>query len=169
MTPKTLLYSSPLGPLALTGDDHALAQLHFLDTPLPCPFPAPHDIPAPLQETCHWLDLYFQGKRPDFLPPLNPAGTPFQLKVWNYLLTLPYGTTTTYGKIAQDIARKEGQRNLSPQAVGNALARNPILILIPCHRVLGAQNTLTGYAAGLPRKHALLALESPQPPPAEGI
>ncbi|MGN0866460.1 MAG: methylated-DNA--[protein]-cysteine S-methyltransferase [Oligosphaeraceae bacterium] len=156
----TLLYSSPLGTLLLAGDDHALAELRVLDTPSPPPDEPPRPIPAPLRETVRWLDLYFQGRKPDFLPPLRPAGTPFQRKVWNHLLALPYGTTKTYGELARELARDEGLPRMSPQAVGAALARNPILLLIPCHRVLGAKGKLTGYAAGLPRKQFLLSLET---------
>ncbi len=103
--------------------------------------------------TCQWLDHYFAGLIPDQLPPLSLEGTPFQKKVWEALLTVPYGHTATYG----DIARSIGCR--SSQAVGQAIHRNPVAIIIPCHRIIGADGSLTGYAAGLSTKTALLRIE----------
>ena len=100
-----------------------------------------------------WLSQYFNGEKPDKLPPLAPKGTPFQQKVWGALLDIPYGKTLAYG----DLAKKLGCK--SPQAVGGAVGRNPISILIPCHRVVGVDGKLTGYAGGLDKKAALLKLE----------
>ena len=110
------------------------------------------DLPI-FKETCCWLDLYFRGENPDFTPPLNPQGTPFQQKVWRELLTIPYGQTTSYGAIAKRINCR------SAQAIGQAVHNNPIAIIIPCHRVIGADGSLTGYASGLDVKQPLLMLE----------
>jgi methylated-DNA-[protein]-cysteine S-methyltransferase len=108
-----------------------------------------------IQETIRQLTEYFEGKRQEFDLPLAPAGTPFQKKVWAALQTIPYGETRTYGQIACQIGNPKACR-----AVGMANHRNPLLIVVPCHRVVGADGTLTGYAAGLERKQMLLELES---------
>ena len=105
-----------------------------------------------------WLDLYFAGKEPHFMPALSPDGTAFQQAVWEILRTIPYGETTTYGAIAKRLEKNTGKR-MSAQAVGGAVGRNPISILIPCHRVIGADGGLTGYAGGLDKKEYLLGLE----------
>ena len=105
-----------------------------------------------------WLDVYFSGRKPDFTPPTAPAGTAFQQSVWEILRTIPYGETTTYGAIARRIEQNTGCR-MSAQAVGGAVGRNPISILIPCHRVIGADGSLTGYAGGLDKKERLLQWE----------
>lgn len=105
------------------------------------------------KETCHWLDLYFRGESPDFTLKLSPKGSPFQQKVWQELLKIPYGQTITYGAIAKRIGCR------SARAVGQAIHRNPIAIIIPCHRVIGADGSLTGYASGLNRKEKLLKIE----------
>ena len=106
-------------------------------------------------EVRRWLDIYFSGHEPDFMPPLSLTGTAFQQRVWKELLTIPYGQTVTYG----ELARRLGCR--SAQAVGGAVGRNPISIIVPCHRVIGANGNLTGYAGGLDKKRALLTLENP--------
>ena len=113
-----------------------------------------------LSKTKQWLDDYFAGRRPDFAPPLKPQGTPFQELVWQLLLDIPYGATTTYGELAQAVAQRLGKERMSAQAVGQAVGHNPIAVIIPCHRVLGKNGQLTGYAGGLERKKALLALEA---------
>ena len=105
-----------------------------------------------------WLSTYFSGSDPGFLPPLHPSGTDFQLLVWKELLTIAYGTTTTYGHLADRIASSNGHR-ASARAVGRAIGSNRILLLIPCHRVIGSDGSLTGYAGGVKRKASLLALE----------
>ena len=105
------------------------------------------------EDTRRWLDLYFNGMGPDFTPPINPQGTLFQQKVWHELLSIPFGQTTTYGAIAKRLNCR------SAQAVGQAIHRNPIAIIIPCHRVIGSDGSLMGYAAGLDIKRALLQLE----------
>lgn len=142
-------YESPLGRLLLASDGKALTRLQFsaeqYNTNL-----QNHPV---LTKTCRWLDTYFRGERPDFMPPLTPEGTPFQQTVWRELQTISYGHTLTYG----DLARRIGCR--SAQAVGGAVGRNPIAILIPCHRIVGADGSLTGYAYGLHRKQHLLQIE----------
>jgi methylated-DNA-[protein]-cysteine S-methyltransferase len=112
-----------------------------------------------------WLESYFSGcnPAPNFI--LNPKGSIFQKKVWKFLLQIPYGKLTSYGKIAGRLAAQEGLTSMSAQAVGGAVGHNPISLLIPCHRVVGANGNLTGYAGGLDRKAALLRLEGAQPLP----
>ena len=135
--------------LTLVSDGKSLTELKFGE---PEENTNHQDLPI-FKETCRWLDLYFSGNKPNFTPPLNPQGTPFQQKVWQELLRIPYGETTTYGAIAKRINCR------SAQAVGQAIHRNPIAIIIPCHRVIGADGSLTGYASGLDIKEKLLELE----------
>ena len=110
-------------------------------------------------ETDRWLTLYFSGRDPGFTPALRPEGTDFRRAVWDILLTVPYGRTTTYGEIAALVASKTGSVRVSARAVGGAVARNPVSLIIPCHRVIGADGSLTGYAGGTDRKLFLLRLE----------
>lgn len=149
-------YASPLGPILLAADETGLTGLWFEGQKY---FPSflgvdyqEKETPV-LTETVRWLDVYFSGKDPGFLPPLHPQGSPFRQTVWDILLTIPRGQTITYG----EIARRLGVR--SAQAVGGAVGHNPISILIPCHRVVGSDGSLTGYAGGLDRKTRLLQLE----------
>lgn len=111
------------------------------------------------QTTKRWLDLYFQGKIPDFMPALRLEGTPFRKAVWEILLSIPYGQTMTYGEIAGKLAEQRALLRMSAQAVGNAVGHNPISIIVPCHRVVGSGGSLTGYAGGVKKKAVLLALE----------
>ena len=111
------------------------------------------------EEAKRWLDIYFSGKEPDFMPPLAPAGSGFRQMVWEILQAVPYGQTITYGQIAEKCAEKLGRASMSAQAVGGAVGHNPISIMIPCHRVLGARGSMTGYAAGVEVKERLLRLE----------
>ena len=143
-------YSSPIGTLIMVSDGTSLTELKFggLNER---PNNQDHRI---FKETRRWLDLYFNGKKPDFVPPLKSQGTPFQQKVWHELLKIPYGETTTYGNIAKRIGCR------SAQAVGQAIHRNPIAIIIPCHRVIGADGSLTGYASGIDIKQRLLRIEN---------
>ena len=149
-------YASPLGPILLAADETGLTGLWFEAQKY---FPSflgveyqEKETPV-LTETVRWLDVYFSGKDPGFLPPLHPQGSPFRQTVWDILLTIPRGQTLTYG----EIARRLGVR--SAQAVGGAVGHNPISILIPCHRVVGSDGSLTGYAGGVERKARLLQLE----------
>lgn len=143
-------YHSPIGPITLVSDGTSLTELNFGGSQ---DLKDQHDLPI-FTETRRWLDLYFSGQQPSFTPPIHPQGTPFQQKVWQELLKIPYGQTTSYGTIA----RKIGCR--SAQAIGQAVHRNPIAIIIPCHRVIGADGSLTGYASGLDIKRRLLQLEN---------
>ena len=110
-------------------------------------------------QTSEWLDCYFSGKKPDFTPALQLNDTPFRIAVWKILQQIPYGEVVTYKDIAQEIARQKGISSMSAQAIGGAVGHNPISIIIPCHRVIGSNGNLTGYAGGLDRKINLLALE----------
>lgn len=112
-----------------------------------------------LELTKKWLDIYFSGKEPNFNVPVKMVGTPFQLKVWKLLQKIPYGKTTTYGCLAEEIAKEYGIKKMSAQAVGNAVGKNNISIIVPCHRVMGANCNLTGYAGGIENKIKLLKTE----------
>lgn len=111
-------------------------------------------------ETMRWLDIYFQGKEPGFTPLMRPEGTEFRRAVWEILLTIPYGKTMTYGEISKMIAKQRGVAHMSAQAVGGAVGHNPISVIIPCHRVVGTNGNLTGYAGGIDKKAQLLNLEN---------
>lgn len=145
------LYHSPIGPLRLTSDGTALTGLWFHDRKPDAAADQYREDLAIFNSAKRWLDDYFSGnpRKLDF--PLSPVGTPFQRRVWELLLTIPYGETTTYGALAGQLGPK-----MSAQAVGQAVGRNPVSILIPCHRVIGADGALTGYAAGLEIKTWLL-------------
>ena len=112
-----------------------------------------------LLDAKHWLDAYFSGQEPDFTPPLHPIGSPFRQEVWELLLQIPYGQTTTYGALAKQLAEKQGRPRMSAQAVGGAVGHNRIAIIIPCHRVVGTNGSLTGYAGGIDKKEKLLRME----------
>lgn len=155
-------YDSPLGKLLLTADALGLTGLYFdgeKTEPGRLPLARTERETPLLAETKRWLDVYFSGREPDFLPPLHPAGSAFRQAVWALLLQIPYGQTTTYGAIARQLAAKQGIPKMSAQAVGGAIGDNKIAIVIPCHRVIGANGSLTGYAGGMNRKAALLELE----------
>lgn len=154
-------YASPLGGMTLVSDGTALVGLYFDGQKYAAEgLDATHtqkNLPI-FKEVRRWLDVYFSGRKPDFTPPIAPAGTAFQQSVWEILRTIPYGQTVTYGAIARRIEQNTGCR-MSAQAVGGAVGRNPISILIPCHRVIGADGSLTGYAGGLDKKESLLRWE----------
>lgn len=116
------------------------------------------DLPV-FAETQKWLSSYFSGNKPSFTPPLAPQGNPFRQAVWDILGEIPYGQVITYGHIARQMARQMGKMHMSAQAVGGAVGHNPISIIIPCHRVVGADGSLTGYAGGVDKKILLLQLE----------
>ncbi|MGN0733289.1 MAG: methylated-DNA--[protein]-cysteine S-methyltransferase [Emergencia sp.] len=114
------------------------------------------------EQTRRWLDIYFEGREPDFTPPLHLIGTDFRKEVWDILKQIPYGQTKTYGEIAEELAARRGIRRMSAQAVGGAVGHNNISIIVPCHRVIGADGSLTGYAGGTDIKAELLRLEGAQ-------
>lgn len=153
-------YLSPLGPLLLTSDGEALTGLWIEGQPAPRER-MPEDPELPLfRQTKSWLDAYFSGLAPDPAElPLAPAGSPFRQQVWSLLLEIPWGETRSYGEIAREIARRTGKSRMSAQAVGGAVGSNPISIIIPCHRIIGANGALTGYAGGLDKKIWLLGHE----------
>jgi methylated-DNA-[protein]-cysteine S-methyltransferase len=143
-------FDSPLGELTLVAEGGALRRLYFPGT-APALGAADHD-PEALQNATEQLEQYFRGERTTFDLALDLAGTPFQRSVWDALRRIPYGTTTTYGTLASAL-------DAQPRAVGAAVGATPIPIVVPCHRVIGADGSLTGYGGGLPRKRALLDLE----------
>ena len=155
-------YDSPLGGITMASDGQALiglwfdGQQYFADT-LSGEYQE-KDLPV-FEETARWLDIYFSGKDPGFRPPLELRTTPFRQEVWKIMLTIPYGKTMSYGQIAQRLAQQKGRERMSAQAVGQAVGHNSISLIIPCHRVIGADGSLTGYAGGNSKKEKLLALE----------
>ncbi|MDE6624665.1 MAG: methylated-DNA--[protein]-cysteine S-methyltransferase [Alistipes sp.] len=155
---RTRIIATPVGPMGIAATQHAVTRIFFADGEPPTG-PAPeHEDDAPavqlLRRAERELGEYFAGRRRDFTLPLAPAGTPFQQAVWAELRRIPYGCTRSYGQIARAIGRPAACR-----AVGMANHRNPIAIVIPCHRVVGAGGALTGYAGGLEAKSRLLEIE----------
>lgn len=146
-------YLSPIGRMIISTDGSSLTALTFSESPCE----NKDDKITAITEK--WLCSYFSGKIPDLTPPLKPSGTPFQQMIWGMLTEIPYGKTVSYGQLAASAAEKREIKKMSAQAVGGAVGRNPIAIIIPCHRVIGADGALTGYAAGLHRKEYLLRLE----------
>ena len=158
----TCHYLSPLGQLLLAADDEGLIGIWFEGQKYYAKVVTndctEQEIPI-LRDTKRWLDQYFAGQAPTLEIPIHFIGTEFQKEVWKNLKDIPYGHTTTYKEIAEMIAKKRGIPRMSAQAVGNAVGRNPIAVLVPCHRVLGSEGQLTGYAGGIEKKKALLELE----------
>lgn len=155
-------YDSPLGGILLAANETGLTGLwfdgqKFFARDLPAER-VEQNTPA-LSEVKRWLDIYFAGKEPDFMPPLHPSGFAFRRSVWDILLRIPYGQTTTYGEIARQLAEKQGRPRIAAQAVGGAVGHNKISIIIPCHRVVGTNGSLTGYAGGIDKKVKLLEWE----------
>lgn len=142
------LYAAGFGSEVRSDDLRRLARYGV-------PAPQPGELPV-LEDAAVQLQAYFAGQRREFTLPLDLRGTPFQRAVWQALLQLPYGATTTYGEIARQLGKPGGA-----QSVGQAVGQNPIAVIVPCHRVIGRDGSLTGYAGGLERKQALLALERP--------
>ena len=154
-------YQSPLGEMIMTAGKDRLTGLWFADQKYApesgCRTAGEKILPV-FAETVRWLDKYFAGENPDFLPEMEITGTDFRKAVWRILAEIPYGETATYGRIAKQLEEETGKR-VSARAVGQAVGRNRFTLLIPCHRVVGADGKLTGYAGGLSRKEALLKLE----------
>lgn len=158
----TQQYTSPLGGILLAADDIGLTGLwfegqNFFADDLPDER-IERETPI-LIDAKRWLDVYFTGNEPDFMPPLHPVGSEFRQKVWMLLLQIPYGQAVTYGELARQLAEKQGAEHMSAQAVGCAVGHNPISLIIPCHRVVGTHGSLTGYAGGIDKKIMLLELE----------
>ena len=155
-------YDSPLGGITMASDGESLiglwfdGQKYFADTICDnC-----KDISLPIfEQTDKWLDIYFSGKMPNFTPPLNMKTTAFRKRVWEIMLTIPFGKTMTYGEISSVIAKERGISHMSAQAVGGAVGHNSISLIIPCHRVVGSNGSLTGYAGGIDKKIKLLTME----------
>ena len=158
----TCHYESPLGGILLAADEVGLTGLWFDGQKyFARDLPAEHterNTPL-LLKAGRWLDIYFTGREPDFMPPLHPVGSAFRQSVWEILLQIPYGQTTTYGEIARQLTEQKGGVRVSAQAVGGAVGHNEISIIIPCHRVVGTGGSLTGYAGGIDKKIKLLELE----------
>lgn len=159
----TYHYESPLGGITIASSGEKLTglwfdgQKYFGDT-----LPTEHTekfLPI-FEQTINWLDIYFSGKAPEFTPPLDMKTTEFRKAVWEIMLTIPFGKTMTYGEIAACLAKQKGIEKMSAQAVGGAVGHNSISIIIPCHRVVGTNGSLTGYSGGIQKKVQLLTLEN---------
>ena len=165
----TMEYTSPLGPVTVASDGEQITGLWFIgqkyyaDT-LEDSISRP-SLPVFSQVT-EWLDTYFRGENPEMQLPLSPKGSAFRRAVWDILLQIPHGELLTYGKIASKLQEAAGGKRVSAQAVGGAVGHNPISIIIPCHRVVGTNGSLTGYAGGIQKKIQLLTLEGA---PMEGL
>lgn len=158
----TNYYKSPMGNILLAADDIGLIGLWFVGQKYfaHCLDKHCEERELPLLVTVKkWLDIYFSGKEPDFTVPLHFIGTDFQKEVWEILCSIPYGHTITYGEIAKKLAKKRNIPHMSAQAVGSAVGHNKISIIVPCHRVIGANGSMTGYAGGIEKKLYLLSLE----------
>ena len=164
----TYHYDSPLGGITMASDGESLSGLWFdgqkyfgagLAADEEEQTESGEILPV-FEETKKWLDIYFDGKEPDFTPRFHLQGSPFRMEVWEILLKIPYGKTTTYKEIAERVAAQRGIPSMSAQAVGGAVGHNPISIIVPCHRILGTDGSLTGYAGGVEKKKSLLSLEN---------
>ena len=156
-------YSSPLGKITLASNGNELIGLWFegqkyFGSTLNGEYKQ-KSLPV-FEQTAKWLDIYFSGKNPDFTPPLFLSSTSFRNEVWKILLTIPYGKIMTYGEIAKLMAENRGVEKMSAQSVGGAVGHNPISIIVPCHRVVGTDGSLTGYAGGVDIKEKLLKFEN---------
>ena len=158
----TCIYKSKLGSILLSADEIGLTglwfegQKYFANT-----LPEEHisQETSILTDAKKWLDVYFSGVEPKFTPALHPTGSTFRQAVWQILLQIPYGQTITYGEIARQMSEIQNTPHMSAQAVGGAVGHNEISIIIPCHRVVGSNGSLTGYAGGIDKKIDLLKLE----------
>lgn len=155
-------YKSPLGGITLASNGEALTGLWFDDQKYFGDTLSKDCTQKELlifEQSERWLDLYFSGKSPGFTPSLSMETTPFRKSVWEIILAIPFGQTMTYGEIAAQIAQRKGLTRMSAQAVGGAVGHNSISLIIPCHRVVGTDGSLTGYAGGIDKKIQLLTLE----------
>ena len=158
-------YKSSIGDILLVSDEENIIGLWFskhkyMENEIPTDIMEKEDI-QPLQEGVLWLDDYFAGKKPDISRlPLSPInGTEFRKQIWQLLIEIPYGQVITYGQVAKEVAKRMGKARMSAQAVGGAVGHNPISIIIPCHRVVGSNGSLTGYGGGINNKIRLLRHE----------
>lgn len=162
----TAQYACELGRITLASDGSSITGLWFEGQKYyAVSLGEEHEekgLPV-FEQAKRWLDIYFSGREPGFTPPLALRGTPFRKEVWAILLTISYGQTCTYGEIAAKLAQKRHIPRMSSRAVGAAVGHNPVSLIVPCHRVIGADGSLTGYAGGLERKKRLLALEKALP------
>ncbi len=158
----TTTYQSPLGEILLAADKTGLTGLWFAGEKFYADSLDPEneekEIPV-FDDVKRWLDIYFSGREPDFMPPVHMIGSEFRQQVWKILREIPYGETITYGALAKRIAEERGLERMSAQAVGGAVGHNEISIIVPCHRVVGSDGSLTGYAGGVDKKEKLLMLE----------
>ena len=155
----TSIYTTPAAfdNLLMTSDGKVLTRLHFVKSHSAV---EPNNALPIFKDVSRWLDIYFSGCEPDFTPDFRiDNATPFRKDVVEIMSRIPYGKLLTYGEIARQIAEKNGLARMSAQAVGGAVGWNPIGIIVPCHRVIGANNKLTGYGGGIENKIALLRLE----------
>ena len=156
-------YESPLGTMVMLGTLSYLTDLFFIDE---AHAPSYDDaeyieqLTGPFEVTIMWLNQYFNGKKPFITPPIQLEGTEFRKSVWSILQTIPYGESTPFGDLGNELAQQEGSEKFSADAVGGAVGHNPISIIVPCHRVIGSNGQLTGYAGGIERKKYMLDLES---------
>lgn len=155
---ETCVIASPVGRISIESDTEGVTAISFVDDEVAVT--SLEKIQSSiLKEALNWLEKYFSGKDPGTFQAIHLVGTPFQMQVWNILCAIPYGTTMTYGEIAHKISESRGGVPMAAQAVGGAVGKNPVAIIVPCHRVIGAKGKLTGYAAGLDKKIALLKQE----------
>lgn len=155
-------HKTPLGEIFIAADEQGLTGLWFVGQKYfdPSLATTQQTIEIPLlKQAKKWLDICFRGEEPDFELPLHFTGTKFQNEVWKILSSIPYGQTMTYGEIATILAKQRGVAKMSAQAVGGAVGKNKISIIVPCHRVVGVNGNLTGYAGGIDKKIQLLKLE----------
>lgn len=152
-------YSSPIGRMTAVSDGKALCGLCFngqryayKSFGIMCEC---SQLPI-FDMTSEWLDIYFSGKAPDFTPPLKLEGTPFRMMVWELLMTIPFGETVSYGELAAMVAERKGVTHMSAQAIGGAVSHNMISVIVPCHRIIGANGSMTGYDGGILIKQRLL-------------
>ena len=158
----TYHYSSPIGGITMASNGESLTGLWFDGQKYFASTLSQRHMEKQLSvfdRTCEWLDLYFSGKSPDFMPPVFMYVSNFRRDVYEILMTIPFGETMTYKEVADLIAKKHRIISMSAQAVGGAIAHNPISLVIPCHRVIGTNGKLTGYAGGLDKKEWLLNME----------